>query len=178
MAHPPLTEEAETMDDPSVLASERSCEVCARPLSAESRRAMVTLVALTLTPHFVYASCLTAFQRHTPGTVASVLEYSLDQVRYYRPEQGGVMAARRRQAGPSFEKIADIAWETWGHASRVEALLLDVRMLRHDDVPDAKKIELALQRDVAERLTARAIREGKNIEAIVTEILEAEARRR
>jgi hypothetical protein len=49
------------------------------------------------------------------------------------------MAARRRQAGPSFEKIADIAWETWGHASRVEALLLDVRMLRHDDVSDAKK---------------------------------------
>jgi hypothetical protein len=36
---------------------------------------------------------------------------------------------------------------------------------------------LTLRRDVAERLTARAIREGRNIEAIVTEILEAEARR-
>jgi hypothetical protein len=39
-------------------------------------------------------------------------------------------------------------------------------------------LTLALSRDVAERLTARAIREGRNIEAIVTEILEAEARRR
>jgi hypothetical protein len=38
-------------------------------------------------------------------------------------------------------------------------------------------LTLALRRDVAERLTARAIREGRNIEAIVTEILEAEARR-
>jgi hypothetical protein len=39
-------------------------------------------------------------------------------------------------------------------------------------------LTLALSRDVAERLTARAIREGRNIEAIVTEILGAEARRR
>jgi hypothetical protein len=31
---------------------------------------------------------------------------------------------------------------------------------------------------VAERLTAQAIREAKKVEAIVTEILEAEARRR
>jgi hypothetical protein len=31
---------------------------------------------------------------------------------------------------------------------------------------------------VAERLTARAIREGRDIEALVTEILEAAARRR
>jgi hypothetical protein len=35
---------------------------------------------------------------------------------------------------------------------------------------------LALPRDLAEKLTARAVREAKNIEAIVTEILEAEAR--
>jgi hypothetical protein len=39
-------------------------------------------------------------------------------------------------------------------------------------------LTLALPRDVAERLTARAISEGRNIEALVTEILEAEARRR
>jgi hypothetical protein len=37
---------------------------------------------------------------------------------------------------------------------------------------------LALRRDVAERLTARAIREGRDLEALVTEILEAEMRRR
>jgi hypothetical protein len=77
------------MDYLSLLASDRSCEVCARPLSAEPRRAMGTLVALTLTPHFIHASCLTEFQRHTAGTVASILEYSTDFVRYYRPEQGG-----------------------------------------------------------------------------------------
>jgi hypothetical protein len=39
-------------------------------------------------------------------------------------------------------------------------------------------LTLALPRDVAERLTARAIHKGRNIEAIVTGILEAEARRR
>jgi hypothetical protein len=39
-------------------------------------------------------------------------------------------------------------------------------------------LTLALPRDVAERLTAQAVREGKNIDAIVTEILEAEAWRR
>jgi hypothetical protein len=39
-------------------------------------------------------------------------------------------------------------------------------------------ITLALPPGLAEKLTARAIREGKNIDAIVTEILEAEARRR
>jgi hypothetical protein len=38
-------------------------------------------------------------------------------------------------------------------------------------------LSLALPRDVAERLTARAIRESKNIEAVITEILEAEGRR-
>jgi hypothetical protein len=38
-------------------------------------------------------------------------------------------------------------------------------------------LTLALPRDVAERLTAQAIREGKNIDAIVTEILESEVRR-
>jgi predicted HicB family RNase H-like nuclease len=36
----------------------------------------------------------------------------------------------------------------------------------------------ALPRDLAERLTARAIREGKSLEGLVAEILEAEARRR
>jgi hypothetical protein len=35
-------------------------------------------------------------------------------------------------------------------------------------------ITLALPQDLAERLTARAIREGKNIETLVTEILLAE----
>jgi hypothetical protein len=39
-------------------------------------------------------------------------------------------------------------------------------------------LTLALPRDLAERLTARAIREGKNIEAIVTEILELDEVRR
>jgi hypothetical protein len=39
-------------------------------------------------------------------------------------------------------------------------------------------LTLALPGDVAERLTAQAIREAKKVEAIVTEILEAEARRR
>jgi hypothetical protein len=38
--------------------------------------------------------------------------------------------------------------------------------------------ELRAPRDVAERLTLRAIREGRDIEALVTEILEAAARRR
>jgi hypothetical protein len=39
-------------------------------------------------------------------------------------------------------------------------------------------LTLALPRDVAERLTARAIRESKNVEAVIADILEAEARRR
>jgi hypothetical protein len=39
-------------------------------------------------------------------------------------------------------------------------------------------LTLALPRNVAERLTARAIREGRNIEGVVREILEAEMRRR
>jgi hypothetical protein len=38
-------------------------------------------------------------------------------------------------------------------------------------------ITLALPRDVAERLTARATCESKNIEAVITDILEAEGRR-
>jgi predicted HicB family RNase H-like nuclease len=40
------------------------------------------------------------------------------------------------------------------------------------------KFTVALPRDLAERLTARAIREGKSLEGLVAEILEAEARRR
>jgi hypothetical protein len=39
-------------------------------------------------------------------------------------------------------------------------------------------LTLGLPWDLAERLTARAVREGWNIEALVTEILEAEARQR
>jgi hypothetical protein len=39
-------------------------------------------------------------------------------------------------------------------------------------------LTLAPPRDVAERLTAQAIREAKKIEAIVTEILETETRRK
>jgi hypothetical protein len=39
-------------------------------------------------------------------------------------------------------------------------------------------ITLALPRERAERLTARALREGKNLGALVPEILEAEDRRR
>jgi hypothetical protein len=39
-------------------------------------------------------------------------------------------------------------------------------------------ITLALPRERAERLTARALREGKNLGALVAEILEAEDRRR
>jgi hypothetical protein len=39
-------------------------------------------------------------------------------------------------------------------------------------------LTLALPRDLAERLTASAIREGKNIEAIVTQILESDEVRR
>ncbi len=39
-------------------------------------------------------------------------------------------------------------------------------------------ISLALPRVVAEWLTARAVREEKNIDGVVTDILEAEARRR
>jgi hypothetical protein len=40
------------------------------------------------------------------------------------------------------------------------------------------RLTLALPREVAERLTARAIREGKSLDGLVAEILEAEARRR
>jgi len=41
--------------------------------------------------------------------------------------------------------------------------------------PDKVKLTLtvSLSREQAERLTAKAIREGKNLEALVTEILEA-----
>jgi hypothetical protein len=56
---------------------------------------------------------------------------------------GGVMAARRQHAGPSFDRIAELAWETREHAYRVWSLLLDVHGLRRDDVADAKKTELA-----------------------------------
>jgi predicted HicB family RNase H-like nuclease len=38
-------------------------------------------------------------------------------------------------------------------------------------------LTLALSRDVAERLTARAIREGKSLDGLVVEILEQEAQR-
>jgi predicted HicB family RNase H-like nuclease len=39
-------------------------------------------------------------------------------------------------------------------------------------------LRIALPRDLAERLTAKALRAGKNVPALVTEILEAEVRRR
>jgi hypothetical protein len=44
--------------------------------------------------------------------------------------------------------------------------------------PDKVKLTLTvfLHRADAERLTARAIREGKNLEALVAEILEADSR--
>jgi len=65
------------------------------------------------------------------------------------------MAARRRPAAPSFDRIADLADETQEHAARVRSLLWDVSFLNGDDVPDAKKIEAArlmLTANVASRL--------------------------
>jgi hypothetical protein len=41
----------------------------------------------------------------------------------------------------------------------------------------AYTLTITLLRDVAERLTARSIRESKSLEALVTEIIEAELRR-
>jgi hypothetical protein len=63
--------------------------------------------------------------------------------------------AGRQSSRPSFDRIADLAWETFRHASRVSSLLMDVYSLRGDNVPDAKKIELArlmLSASVAERM--------------------------
>ncbi len=46
-------------------------------------------------------------------------------------------------------------------------------------IPSGDKVKLtltvSLSRQQAEKLTARAIREGKNLEALVAELLEAEA---
>jgi hypothetical protein len=47
------------------------------------------------------------------------------------------------QSPPSFERIADVAWETQEHACRVWSLLLNVHAIKRDDIPDAKKTELA-----------------------------------
>jgi hypothetical protein len=61
--------------------------------------------------------------------------------------------------------------ERWSRARRCATADHAIRAVSYT-------LTLALPRDVAERLTARAIREGRNIEAVVTEMLEAEARRR
>ncbi len=48
--------------------------------------------------------------------------------------------------------------------------------IAHEAIPSGEKVKLSLtvylSREQAERLAARAIREGKNLEALVAEILE------
>ncbi len=45
-----------------------------------------------------------------------------------------------------------------------------------DDAKVKLPLTIVLDRDVAERLSTRAIREGKNLETLVAEILEAAVR--
>lgn len=82
-----------------------------------------------------------------------------------RPARAAAPAAQtRRRPAVAAEEIARsaVAHEAAGGASRGRVKL---------------PLTLDLDRGLAERLTARAIREGKNLEALVAEILEASASR-
>ena len=66
---------------------------------------------------------------------------------------------KSRPSAPSFEKIAKEAVANEGEQTRSGEVALTLR--------------ITLSRAQAERLTARAISEGKNLNALVAEILEA-----
>jgi hypothetical protein len=74
--------------------------------------------------------------------------------------------AARRALSPSHEPTPEkVARDASGHEATA--------------TPSREKVKLTLtvflDREQAERLTARAIREGKNLEGLVAEILEGEA---